>query len=495
MKAILITYDSLNRHMLPPYGCNWVIAPNFNRLAGRAVTFDTCFVGSMPCIPARREMHTGRYNFLHRGWGPLEPFDDSMPENLKKQGIYTHLVSDHYHYWEEGGSTYHTRYNSWQFSRGQEGDPWIGDLNDPDRPANVHHGRESDMGRQDWINRKYIREPEDWPQAKTFQMGLRFLETNVSQDNWLLHIETFDPHEPFFSPEKYRKLYQSDFTGPHFDWPLYGRVRDDDSPELIERCRREYAAVVSMCDEHLGTVLDFMDQHHMWDDTLLIVHTDHGFLLSEYGWWGKCAMPFYNQIAQIPMFIHDPRIAGTAGQRRVSLVQTIDLAPTLYDYFNISIPDDVQGKPLVETIACDKPLREAGLFGLHGGHVNCTDGRYVYMRSPVRDDNTPLSEYTHMPMHMRHTFGVEELQDIQLQPPFSFTKGCRTMKIDCPPSDWLKPQQFGSMLFDLSTDPEQVSPISDPEIENRMIGYLTSLMRQTDAPAEQYTRLGLEAFE
>ncbi len=42
----------------------------------------------MPCIPARREQHTGRYNFLHRGWGPLESFDDSLPELLKKNGVY-----------------------------------------------------------------------------------------------------------------------------------------------------------------------------------------------------------------------------------------------------------------------------------------------------------------------------------------------------------------------------------------------------------------------
>ena len=67
--------------MLPPYG-GGVHAPNFTRLAERCVTFDNCYVGSMPCIPARRELHTGRYNFLHRSWGPLEPFDDLMPALL-----------------------------------------------------------------------------------------------------------------------------------------------------------------------------------------------------------------------------------------------------------------------------------------------------------------------------------------------------------------------------------------------------------------------------
>ena len=50
MKAIMIMYDSLNRHMLAPYGCEWTKTPNFERLAERCVTFDKCYVGSLPCI-------------------------------------------------------------------------------------------------------------------------------------------------------------------------------------------------------------------------------------------------------------------------------------------------------------------------------------------------------------------------------------------------------------------------------------------------------------
>ncbi len=42
-----------------------------------------------------------------------------------------------------------------------------------------------------------------------------------------------------------------------------------------------------MCDAHLGKVLDVMDELEMWDDTLLIVNTDHGFLLGEHDWWAK----------------------------------------------------------------------------------------------------------------------------------------------------------------------------------------------------------------
>ena len=84
MKAIMVMFDSLNRRLMQPYGGDWVDTPNFARLAERAVTFENAFIGSMPCMPARRELHTGRYNFLHRSWGPLEPFDDSMPRSSTK---------------------------------------------------------------------------------------------------------------------------------------------------------------------------------------------------------------------------------------------------------------------------------------------------------------------------------------------------------------------------------------------------------------------------
>ncbi|EJW90045.1 sulfatase, partial [gut metagenome] len=89
MKAIMVLFDSLNRHLLPNYGCDWTKMPNFQRLASHTITFDNFYGGSMPCMPARRELHTGRYNFLHRSWSPMEPYDESVCENLRSAGIYS----------------------------------------------------------------------------------------------------------------------------------------------------------------------------------------------------------------------------------------------------------------------------------------------------------------------------------------------------------------------------------------------------------------------
>jgi arylsulfatase A-like enzyme len=202
-RCVVVMYDTLCRHFLPSYGNEWVKAPNFQRLAARTVQFQNFYVGSMPCMPARREMHTGRYNFLHRSWGPLEPFDDSMPAILDRNDVHSHKVTDHHHYWEDGGATYHQRYTTFDLVRGQEGDKWIGDVQAlRDRSPSLGRWPEQQMLRfqtQDNINRQHMHRAELQSQHKTFSLGLEFIERNRDADRWFLQIETFDPHEPFFA--------------------------------------------------------------------------------------------------------------------------------------------------------------------------------------------------------------------------------------------------------------------------------------------------------
>ena len=505
MKAIMVMFDSLNRRYLPPYGQqegSWMHTPNFERLARRTAMFERSYVGSMPCMPARRELHTGRLNFLHRSWGPIEPYDDSMPEILKNAGIYTHLISDHQHYWEDGGATYHQRYSSWEIVRGQEGDSWKASVAD-----SASFGPFRAKG-QDVVNRTYINNEEKQPQTQVFDLGEEFIRKNHEADNWFLHLETFDPHEPFYVMEHYKALYPHAYDGPPFDWPDYFPVTQDE--QTVEHIRCTYAALVSMCDRSLGRVLDLMDEYDLWKDTLLIVNTDHGYMLGEHGWWAKTVQPMYEEIAHTPLFIWDPR-CGVMGESRQALVQTIDIAPTLLEYFGQETAPDMQGVPLRETVAHDAPVREALLFGQHGNQVCVTDGRYVYLRA-AKKDNKPLYEYTHMPTHMRQRFSVEEMRTMCIAPPFSFTKGCPLMRIDSKGfahtemlykavekqdvsnKEWLLDhlsEYTRTMLFDLEKDPQQLQPLDDPETEERMIRLMVRLMKDNDAPQEQYERLEL----
>lgn len=485
MRAIMVMYDTLNRKLLPPYGATEVHAPHFSRLMERTAVFDNCYAGSMPCVPARREMHTARYNFLHRGWGPLEPFDDSVPQMLKDAGIHTHLSTDNRHYWGDGGATYHGRFSTFEFFRGQEGDAWKGTIADPEIPDNVVK-RSDHIWRQDWINRTFLTDEADHPQTLTFDAGIEFIERNIDESNWYLQIEAFDPHEPFFSYEQYRRLYGLGDEEKAFDWPAYRRVIEDENE--VKQLRDEYMSLVTMCDNSLGRVLDMMDEHNMWEDTMLIVCTDHGLLLGEHNWWGKNVQPWYDENIHIPLFVWDPR-SKVAGERRDALVQTIDLGPTLLEFFGLETTADMQGVPLADTVANDTPVRRGGLFGNAGGHINVTDGRYVYMRSSVDEANGPLYDYTLMPTHMGGFFDAEDLREAELHEPLSFTKGVPVLKV--PAFAFGSPYSYGTLLFDLETDPEQATPLRDDELELRMATLLTELMRENDAPEEQFHRVGL----
>ena len=91
MKAIVILFDTLCRRFLPAYGNERITTPNMVRLAEKSVVFDNHWMGSAPCTPARRDMLTGRYNFLERGWGGIEPFDIPLPHVLAHAGIHSHI--------------------------------------------------------------------------------------------------------------------------------------------------------------------------------------------------------------------------------------------------------------------------------------------------------------------------------------------------------------------------------------------------------------------
>ncbi|ACP21688.1 putative sulfatase (plasmid) [Sinorhizobium fredii NGR234] len=504
MKAVFVLFDSLNRHVLAPYGGRRVPTPNFTRLAERAATFDRHYVGSLPCMPARRDLQTGRLDFLHRSWGPLEPFDNSFPELLHRAGFYSHLVTDHFHYFEDGGATYHTRYDSYDFIRGQEGDPWKAMVQPPwERLRQMYHERQfsqsaRDKFRRNIVNREFIKDESAFPSVRCFSAGLEFLERNRTADNWLLQIETFDPHEPFTAPERFREAFRTGWNGPVRDWPRYGRV--DELPEECEELRANYYAVMALCDFLVGQLLDYFDRHDLWRDTALVVTTDHGFLLGEHDFWAKNRMNMYEEIVHIPLFLRDPRRPGSAGTRRSALTQTIDLAPTFLDLFDVPAAAEIEGHSLLPLLDADRSLRQGALFGYFGGAINVTDGRYTYHRFPPDLRSQELYQYTLMPTHIWEPFTPEELAGASLAQPMSFTKGAPVLKIPViersPMFDNYGPGallESETRLYDLADDPGQNTPLYSPEIEEAMTRLMRDLMRSNDAPPEAFARIGIEA--
>ncbi|MEG0853547.1 MAG: sulfatase [Angelakisella sp.] len=484
MKTIFLLFDSLNRRALSPYGCNWVKTPNFERLSMHTVTYDNCYTASLPCMPARRDFQTGRLSFLHRSWGPMEPYDKSVTELLSNSGVYTHLISDHIHYWEEGGSNYHTKYNSWEIVRGQEGDKWCPSLEKPDTTQLL--GRKDEARAQDMVNRVRLKARSKYPIDELFEKAERFLAENSQKDNWFLQVESFDPHEPFFAHQRFRDLYPHDYDGREFDWPDYCKVTE--SPAEVEHCRYEYAALVSACDEYLGKILDIMDKEDMWKDTALIVTTDHGYLLGEHGWWAKTVQPIYNEIAHIPLFMWNPN-TNKSNEHSSRLVQITDVAPTLLPMYNIAVPTEMTGVGL-DAPGGSKKEKRGCLFGIHGCFINVTDGRYVYMKKPLRQDG--LYNYTLMPNHMKKAFSKEEINSMEIEPPLPFTNGYYQLKIPAKPWAGIDFDGYEDMLFDLESDSGQLTPIKDAHVTEVMKALMVALMKENDAPREAFAYWGLE---
>lgn len=492
MRTVFVLFDSLNRRALECYG-GTSLTPNFARFAERGMTFDTHYVGSLPCMPARREMQTGRHNFMHRSWGPLEPFDVSFAEVLRENGTYSHLISDHYHYWSDGGATYHNRFSTWEFLRGQASDPCSAMVDPPTDIAEKFHPMQ--QGRQQaMINRESIKSEEDYSITGCFDRAFSFLDTNREADNWFLQLECFDPHEPFMVPERFKSLYPSDYDGPILDWPMYERVGE--SAEEIAEIRANYSALLTMCDWYFGKLLDYFDEHDLWKDTALVVTTDHGFLLGEHDWWAKSRMPFFGEVSHIPLIAYHPHFTDRAGERCSALTQTVDLMPTFLEMHGCEIPKTVEGKSLVPLFERDQKLREAAIFGRFGAATNITDGRYTYFRYPKDMENQDLWEYTLMPTHQKGLFASVEFEGASLVRPFEFLGDFPVMRLPAGKQP-VKGQGANiedavTVLYDLATDPNQETPIDDPVTEARLIAEMIAIMQRNEAPPEAYARLGFE---
>jgi arylsulfatase A-like enzyme len=504
MKVVFVLFDSLNRHALSCYNDEAPPTPNFDRLAQRAAVFDRHYVGSLPCMPARRDLHTGRLNFLHRSWGPLEPFDHSIADILRSNGVYSHLITDHYHYFEDGGFGYHGRYSSWEFIRGQEKDKWRPMLDAPveDFKARFHE-RQHDFSPEInsklpyYVNRAHLEKNGTFPLEECFRSGIEFLDAHHGSDRWLLHLECFDPHEPFFAPERFLQDRKELLGGKIFDWVPYGR--NDLERDLLARLRASYFALVAACDHYLGTLLDAFDRHNLWEDTYLVLTTDHGLLLGEKEFLGKNRPPFYNEVANIPLLIAAPRRTGIAPQRLVALTQTIDLMPTFLDIFGLQRPPEVTGRSLLPVLRGEDPGAAATgcIYGQFGAAINFTDGRYVYFLYPSEPFEANLFLYTLMPTHMRTFFEQKEFEGAEVERRLAFTRGYPVWRLpvrgdaNANMTRRYPLLDARTVLFDLAQDPHQLEPVQDPVQEARIRRAVAALLRRHEAPAELFRRYGL----
>lgn len=491
MRAILVLMDTLRKDVLKCYNPDSnVETPHLDEFSRESLVFDNHFIGSTPCMPARRDLMTGRLNFLERSWGPIESFDITFPKILQKNNIYSHLTTDHCHYFRQGGEGYINQFTTWDFYRGQEGDPWVSKIKDPEWMPEQYYGR---LRRQYQLNREKWYEDEDkYPTPRTFKSACNWIEDNKNEDNFFLQVEVFDPHEPFDVPSKYMKKYDPDYEGPYFETPIYGEV--DVPTRAEEYIRNRYSALVTMTDEHFGRFIKKLKDSNIYDDTLIIVTSDHGYFLGERHLFGKNYMHNYNELAAIPLMVHYPQ-GKRAGEVTKNISQNIDVMPTILEYFGLNIPNEVRGKSLLPILDRKDNGKKYALYGAHGITVNITDGQYSYFRAPNKE-NKPLYEYASIPTTIRHWLGETNPGEIEMGRFIERTSyPVYKVPIDKPAildglGDMSKYTKE-SLLFDVINDPKQIQPLNDNEIEETYKKIMVEEMKYHDSPTEQYERLNL----
>ncbi len=305
----------------------------------RATELHGFYAGSFPTVPHRTDVATSRLGWPHFPWQPISRSSrNHIARHLGDVGYATQLICDCPHLFT--GRFHHAFTAAFQH-RGQEGDKHLLHLNDAiptvqpqdklRRTPSFNGHSLADMHR--WINRYFNVEEETFT-ARTAATASRWLEENYRADPFFLWVDFFDPHEPWDPPEYMVRRYDPDYDGVPMIHCNYGPATDYTEAEL-RNLWAHYAAEAELVDRHLGRVLQKVDDLDLWDDTIVIVTSDHGTSLGEHNRTGKSNIcdtderfwPLYPEVSHVPFLI-----AGGDVPRGASLDilgQPVDVLPTV----------------------------------------------------------------------------------------------------------------------------------------------------------------------
>lgn len=195
---------------------------------------------------------------------------------------------------------------------------------------------------------------------------MRFLEENHEKP-FFIGVGFHKPHDPFVAPKEYFDLFPLDEIqlpkepSDRVDRLLYDTPRNYNFLTFTDRDRREfkraYLACTAFMDAQLGKILDALDRLKLWDNTIVVLMSDHGYHLGEHRWWNKVTV--YDIGARGPFMIWAPE-AARMGQSTDTVIEFVDLYPTLADLCNLDTPHDLSGRSLSPLLKGDpSPSRPA----------------------------------------------------------------------------------------------------------------------------------------
>ena len=474
MNVLWIMCDQLRWDYLSCTGHKTLETPHIDALAAKGVRFDRAYVQSPFCGPSRMSSYTGRYCRSHGStWNgfPLRVGEPTLGDHLRRVGVHAAIV----------GKTHMTP--------DREGMEWLGIDPDSrigvtlaecgfepfERDDGLHpfgpyspnpsydnylrsHGFGGPNPWEEWANSgedeagrllngwllknsdKAARIPEE--HSETSYMTNRAMDfmANANHPAWLCHLSFIKPHWPYIVPEPYASMYGPDDVPPAIrsnserqtDHPVFRAYQDSRISRTISRedVRRAiipaYMGLVKQIDDNLGRLFAWMERRGLMESTMIVFTSDHGDYLGDH-WMGEKDL-FHDQSVRVPLIIYNPRREADSTRGTVSdeLVESIDLAPTILNYFcGTPLPHILEGRDLT-------PL-------LHG--------------QPVEWRNWAISEYDYSTREARRIIGNAQ-EDARL----IMICDRRWKFVHC--------EGFRPMLFDLEADPEELVDLgASPEHE------------------------------
>lgn len=369
--VLLICVDDL-RPELKSFGKDYIHSPNIDKLAASGRPFFKHYVQAPTCGASRFTLLTGRYgagsnNDLFDRAKQLEKepsaVPPSMPAWFRQHGYKTVSVGKvSHHPGGRGGPDWNDPAlpempNSWDRHISPDG-PW-------QHPRGSMHGLAHGEIRADAADMDLYQADEGpdtiYPDGLIVDEGIHQLEQLAGADEpFFLAVGIIRPHLPFGAPAKYMEHYKDAELPPvaHPDRPdgrttwhksgefmkynRWGRDPNEDADFAIE-VRKHYAACVTYADALVGKLLDRLKSLGLSDDTIVLLWGDHGWHLGEHAIWGKHAL--FEESLHSPLIISAPGMRH-AGKATTSMVETLDIFPTLCELTGLERPDGLHGTSL-----------------------------------------------------------------------------------------------------------------------------------------------------
>jgi arylsulfatase A-like enzyme len=400
--VVVVVSDTLRTAYLGCYGNRDVRTPNIDAFAGRSIRFTRAYPESLPTIPVRRTLHTGRRCYpFHQyrpvpwdivylpGWQPMADAEGTLAEDLAAAGYQTGFVTDTLPYFAPGFN-FQRGFWQWEYVRGQQQDRWHSPYTVSDArlagygdPAEVrkhpHH-----LFLMHLANTAHVSSGEDTTTARVFKWAMRFLEDNVKGQPFYLLVDCFDPHEPWDAPDEYYSLYRDpDYDGKRTIHVRYGPAHEFGySPRQVEDIKAHYCGLVTLVDAWFGKLMAKLDELGLGGNTFVFFTSDHGtnFCDNPRNIIGKPQDAMYPGVMHLPLLARLPDESGAGGTCN-ELVYNMDLVTTVYEVTGAPNRERLDGQSLF-------PLLDRGRAWHRRQYVTC---RFAHSLCYIDDDSWILT--------------------------------------------------------------------------------------------------------